>query len=143
VGNAVGFDDGSPDRAIDSERHGENGLQGIALGASGGRDIGFARRGFGSQVGQALDYIRVDARAIVNDRDGAFRNRHLDGDLGGNTGILARIECVIDKLLEGNNRPQRRHAWHTKTGTGSPVPWTKKAGKTLTPRKRGMIGSNL
>jgi len=46
-------------------------------------------------------------------------------------------------LAENLHLQHRRDAWHTKTGTGSPVPWAEKAGKTIMPRKRGMIGSNL
>jgi|SRR6516164_8971430 hypothetical protein len=64
MGNALGPNDGAALPAVKRERHGEDRLQCVALGASGRGDISLTARRLSSQVGEALDHIGGDAGTV-------------------------------------------------------------------------------
>ncbi len=89
--------------AVEHVAHGEDGLERVALRASGRRDIGLAARDPDGVVENRLDGLGVDAAGVVLDDDRV----RLDGDrdLGRDFGLLAGVERVVDELLGDHQRP--------------------------------------
>ena len=89
--------------AIQDERHGNDGLERIALSAAVGGDIGLPARDAHGEVQDIGDRLRRDAGAVVGDGDPGGVDP--DGDLGPDLGLLAGVEGVVDQLLQHDQRP--------------------------------------
>jgi hypothetical protein len=85
------------------ERHGDDGLQRVALSAAGRRNVGFPARHPHVVIENIPDNLGSDSRTVVGHDDLAI----LDGD--GNdrrgTSLLAGVDGVVDKLLQNHKRP--------------------------------------
>ena len=69
VADPTGFDDGLAFAAVERERHGDQRLQGVALGAARRTGISFVAGGPHIEVDHGLHGLRRYARAVVSDRD--------------------------------------------------------------------------
>src|SRR5262245_20033637 len=79
VVNAAGLDVDSAAAAVDHERHGDNGLESVALRAASGTHIRLAAADPDREVEHPLHRLYWDARAVVRHRDAGLVNG--DGDL--------------------------------------------------------------
>ncbi len=89
--------------AVEDEGHGDDRLEGVALRPSVGGDVGLAVGDPDREVEDAVERLDRDPRAVVGDLDPILVDR--DGDDRRDAGILARVEGVIDELLERDQRP--------------------------------------
>jgi hypothetical protein len=89
--------------AVEYEGHGDDRLQRVALRAPVGGDVCLPRRHADGEVEQAIHDVRRDAGAVVRDRDRV----RIDGDrdLRRDALFLAGVQCVVDQLLDGDERP--------------------------------------
>lgn len=89
--------------AVEDERHGDDGLQGVALCAPRRGDVSLAARDPDREVQHAFDRRRRQARAVVayGDPGGV----HRDPDRRCNAGFLAGVNGVVGQLLDDDERP--------------------------------------
>ena len=90
-------------RPLEHVAHGQERLQRVALRAAGRRDIRFAARHPDGVVEDRLDGCRVDPVRVVLDDDLVRFDDHRDG--GGNLGLLAGVERVVEQLLGHDQWP--------------------------------------
>jgi hypothetical protein len=90
---------------VERERHGHQGLPGVALRAARRTDVGFAARDADRQVGESVDYFARHARAVVLDRERARLSVDLDLDDRREPMLLAVVEGVVDELLQRRFEP--------------------------------------
>ena len=103
VQDAARLDLDQPGLAVERERHGEDGLQRVALLAAGRADIGGATAGAAGKVERTLDRLGRDAGAVVADLDQLLG----DGDLDPRRQLrlLGIVERVVGQLLDDDERP--------------------------------------
>jgi hypothetical protein len=80
VADAEALDLDQPGVAVERERHHDDGLERVALGAAGRADVGFAARDADREVEDALDHVAGDAGAVVPHLDQVLGDR--DAHLG-------------------------------------------------------------
>ena len=97
------FDHGPAAVAVEDERHGNDGLEGVTLGATGRTDVGLARADPDAEVEHVLDHLSRDARAVVLDGNPAIVNHNRDGRRA--TGLLGGVDRIVNELLEDHQRP--------------------------------------
>ena len=93
----------SPRLAVKDERHGDDGLERVALRAARRGDVGLAAADPDGEVEDVLDGLRRDAGAVVRHRDSGLVDR--DGDRRRDAGLLAGVDAVVDQLLKDDERP--------------------------------------
>jgi hypothetical protein len=86
------------------ERHGENGLERIALAAAVRRDVGLSARRPGAEVEDGRDGLGWNAGPIVAHADLAPRYR--DADRRRDGCLLAGIERIVDQFFDDHHRPR-------------------------------------
>src|SRR5262249_1141802 len=106
VVNAAGLDLDPAATAVEHERHGDDGLQRVALRAAGRGDVGVAAADPDGKVEHTLHGLCRKPRPVVRHRDAGLIDG--DGDLGCDAGLLTGIERVVEQLLQDHERPLRR-----------------------------------
>ena len=90
--------------AVQGERHGQDGLQRVALGAAVRRHIRLAARDPAREVEDVGDGLRPGCRGRCRP-PGSCRGSTVHLDLRRDAGLLAGVERVVDQLLEDDQRP--------------------------------------
>ena len=106
VAETAGADLDPAGRAIEDERHRQDGLERIALGAAVRRHVRLAAGDAAREVEDVRDRLRRHAGAVVDHRDRARLD--LDHDLRGDARLLTGVERIVDQLLEHDQRPRVR-----------------------------------
>src|SRR5262249_9099809 len=103
VGNALRLHDRLAPAAVQGEWHGEDGLEGVTLRAPGRGHVGLSGADPHRVIKDLDDYARRNTGAAVGDRDPV--TGHVDMDAWRRPGFLARVDRVIDQLLQDDQRP--------------------------------------
>jgi hypothetical protein len=103
VPNAAADDPDAARLAVQNERHGEDGLEGIALRAAGRADVGLAARRAGREVQDARDRLPRDAGAVVGHCNAGAGE--LDPNLGRGARLLGGVDRVVDQLFDDHQGP--------------------------------------
>ena len=98
------FDHGPAAPAIEHERHGDEGLQRVALLTSGRTDIRLAGRNPDAEVEHVLDHVGGQAGTVVLDGDPALVDR--DRDHRRDAGLLGGVDRVVEQFLQDHDRPR-------------------------------------
>ena len=88
---------------VQHERHGDQRLEGVALGATIRCDIGLAGADPVREVEDAGDRLRRDARPVVRDGDPVAID--LDVDHRGDARLLTGVQGVVGQLLDQHQGP--------------------------------------
>jgi hypothetical protein len=106
VAETAGADLDPAGLAIKDERHRQDGLERVALGAAVRRHIRFPAGDATREVEDVRDRVRWHAGAVVDHRDRARLD--LDRDLRGGACLFTGVERIVDQLLEHDQRPRVR-----------------------------------
>ena len=103
VQDAARLDLHQPGLAVERERHGEDGLERVALLAAGRADIGGATAGAAGKVERTLNRLGRDAGSVVADLDQLRGNGDLDPRR--QLRLLGIVERVVGQFLNDDERP--------------------------------------
>src|SRR6516164_4143851 len=91
VTDLAGLDDARADPAVERRWHREDGLQRVALRATGRADVCFTRRRAAGVIEDIAHRVWRDPRPLIGDGDGAGRGRHVDRDVRRGAHVLAGV----------------------------------------------------